>query len=193
MHKIIANFFHKNIIIIKMSAGEYLGFIYPGIILLYGIFWMFRKYICTRSFDVQKQGVDGVTWRPNPRDFGPQHHEPYIIQPPSNPYVPCHLSINFPSDSQFQHSAPIMAQPSAPEPDNIEIAPIHESRLPPSGPGTTANLELDPPPPYPGSHPRVCLNIVFDITPISSLLYFKISTTKYFHCRFQSIINTECK
>ena len=145
-----------------MSAGEYLGFIYPGIILLYGIFWMFRKYICTRSFDVQKQGVDGINWRPEPRDFGPHHDEPYIIQPPSNPYVPCHLSISYPSDPfcdpeviQFHPSLPRIAQPSAPELDTIEIAPIHESRLPPSGPGTTANLELDPPPPYPGSHPRV--------------------------------------
>lgn len=160
-----------------MSAGEYLGFIYPGIILLYGIFWIFRKYMCTRSFDVQRQGVDGVSWRRDPRDFGPHHNEPYIIQSPANPYMPCHLSVSHPSDSQFQHSAPIMAQPSAPELDTIEIAPVHESRLPPSGPGTTANLKLDPPPPYPGSLPRVCLNVIFDNTRISSLLYPQQNTS----------------
>ena len=162
-----------------MSAGEYLGFIYPGIILLYGIFWMFRKYMCTRSFDVQKQGVDGVNWRPKPRDCRPHHDEPFdaidpfdTIPSPSNPYMPCHLSISYPSDTQFHHSSPIMVQPSAPELDTIEIAPVHESRLPPSGPGTTANIGLDPPPPYPGSLPRVCLNKVFDITPISILFLF---------------------
>ena len=162
-----------------MSAGEYLGFIYPGIILIYGIFWMFRKYICTRSFDVQKQGVDGVNWRPEPRDFGPHHDdEPYTMPSPSSPYVPCHLSISYPSDTQFQPSAPIMPQPSAPELDSIEIAPVHESRLPPSGPGTTANIELDPPPPYPGSLRGVCLNVVLDITPINTLFYF------YLHSNF---------
>ena len=152
-----------------MSAGEYLGFIYPGIILIYGIFWMFRKYICTRSFDVQKQGIDGVNWRPEPRDFETRHDEPYITQSPSNPYVPCHLSISHPSDTQFHHSSPINPQPSAPELDTIEIAPVHESRLPASGQRTTNNFDFDPPPPYPGSLPRVCLNIFVDITPVRSL------------------------
>ena len=168
-----------------MSAGEYLGFIYPGIILLYGIFWMFRKYICTRSFDVQKQGVDGVSWRPEPRDcrshrddvpytitspsnsYVPCHHdEPYTIPSPSDPYVPCRLSFSIQRDTLFQHSSPIMVQPSAPELDTIEIAPVHESRLPASGQGTTNNFDFDPPPPYPGSLPRVCLNVFLDITPV---------------------------
>ena len=159
-----------------MSAGEYLGFIYPAIILLYGIFWMFRKYICTRSFDVQKQGVDGVNWRPTPRDSRPHHDEPFdaidpfdTIPSASSPYVPCHLSISYPNDTQFHPSSQMMVQPSAPELDTIEIAPVHESRQPASGLGTTNNLDFDPPPPYPGSLPRVCLNIFVDITRVSSL------------------------
>ena len=174
-----------------MSAGEYLGFIYPGIILLYGIFWMFRKYICTRSFDVQKQGVDGVNWRPTPRDSRPHHDEPFdaidpfnTIPSASSPYVPCHLSISYPNDTQFHPSSQMMVQPSAPELDTIEIAPVHESRQPASGLGTTNNLDFDPPPPYPGSLPRVCLNIFVDITRVSSLFYFyfEISPTKKCHC-----------
>ena len=168
-----------------MSAGEYLGFIYPGIILLYGIFWMFRKYICTRSFDVQKQGVVGVNWRPTPRDSRPHHDEPFdaidpfdTIPSASSPYVPCHLSISYPNDTQFHPSSQMMVQPSAPELDSIEIAPVHESRQPASGLGTTNNLDFDPPPPYPGSLPRVCLNVFLDITPVSSL--FSNRKTSYF-------------